>query len=229
MRFYGLLKTIGTTGRQIKRIISHQALLLSAVGIPVGMVFGYGMGVMMTRIVVSQLNGVSLTYSINPVIFLGAAAFSLVTVWISCRKPRRMAAKIPPVEAVRYTEGNDSKRKRKRGEKGASIFRMAVANLGRNKTKTVITVISLSFAVVILNLTFILTSGFDMDKYLKRVVTDFITADASYFQPGHSGIDSFPEEVTAQIEMLDGVKGGRTYMQNFGAQEFTTEEWIRKS
>ena len=32
VRFYGLLKTIGTTGKQIKRIISLQAFLLSALG-----------------------------------------------------------------------------------------------------------------------------------------------------------------------------------------------------
>ena len=228
VRFYGLLKTIGTTGRQIKRIISQQALLLSAMGIPIGMVFGYGMGVIMTRIVVSQLNGVSLMYSVSPVIFLGAAVFSLVTVWISCRKPRRMAAKISPVEAVRYTEGNGTKKKSRKGEKGASIFRMAVANLGRNKSKTVITVISMSFAVVVLNLTFILTNGFDMDKYLNNVVVDFITADASYFQAGQIEIDPFPEEAITQLESMEGVTGGRTYQKTFAAEEFVTEEWIRK-
>ncbi len=228
VRFYGLLKTIGTTGRQIKRIISRQALLLAAAGIPIGMVFGYSMGVIMTRIVVSQLNGVVLTYSVSPVIFVGAAVFSLVTVWISCRKPRKMAAKISPVEAVRYTEGNESKRKKRKGEKGASIFRMAVANLGRNRSKTVITVISLSFAVVVLNLTFILTNGFDMDKYLSnRVVTDFLTADAAYFQTLTTIFDPFPEEVIAQIEALDGVTGGRTYQQTFAAEELITEEWMR--
>ena len=183
----------------------------------------------MTGIVVSQLNGVVLTYSVSPVIFVGAAIFSLVTVWISCRKPRKMAAKISPVEAVRYTEGSGSKKKRRKGEKGASIFRMALANLGRNKSKTVITVISLSFAVVVLNLTFILTNGFDMDKYLNNVVVDFITADASYFQPGISTSDDpFPEEMIAQIEALDGVKGGRTYQKTYAAQEFITEEWTRK-
>lgn len=32
IRFYGLLKTIGTTGRQIKRIVRQQALLLSLEG-----------------------------------------------------------------------------------------------------------------------------------------------------------------------------------------------------
>lgn len=231
VRFYGLLKTIGTTGRQIKRIISQQAFLLSALGIPIGLAAGYGVGVVMTGIVVSQLNGIVLTYSISPVIFLGAAAFSLVTVWLSCRKPRRMAAKISPVEAMRYTERsvNSARRKGRKGEKGASIFRMAMANLGRNRSKTVITVISMSFAVVILNLTFIVANGFDMDKYLSmRVVTDFITADASYFQTGKFDLMPFPEEMISQIEALDGVKGGRTYQKTFSAVEFVKEEWIRK-
>lgn len=225
VRFYGLLKTIGTTGRQIKRIISMQAFLLSALGIPIGLVFGYGVGVVMTGIVVSKLDGIELTYSVSPIIFLGAAAFSLVTVWLSCRKPRRMAAKISPVEAVRYTESSGAKRKSRKGQKGASIFRMAMANLGRNKSKTVITVISMSFAVVILNITFILANGFDMDKYLNRVVTDFIIADASYFQ-FHGA--SIPEEAVSQVEALDGVKGGRTYQKTFEAQEFVSEEWVRK-
>ena len=229
VRFYGLLKTIGTTGRQIKRVISLQAFLLSVPGILIGLVFGYGMGVVMTGVVVSQLQGIILTYSVSPVIFLGAAGFSLVTVWLSCRKPRRMAAKISPVEAVRYTE-NSTKRKSRKGEKGASIFRMAMANLGRNKSKTVITVISMSFAVVILNLTFIVANGFDMDKYLSmRVVTDFITADASYFQVTSLGGLPFPEEAVSQIEALDGVKGGRTYQKTFQAVEFVKEEWIRKT
>ena len=227
VRFYGLLKTIGTTGRQIKRIISMQAFLLSALGIPIGLVFGYGVGVMMTGVVVAKLNGVDLTYSVNPIIFFGAAAFSFVTVWLSCRKPRRMAAKISPVEAVRYTENGGTKKKSRKREKGASIFRMAMANLGRNKSKTVITVISMSFAVVILNLTFILANGFDMDKYLNRVVTYFIVSDASYFQ--YHGDTPFPEEIASQIEAMDGVQGGRTYQKTFEAQEFVTEEWVRKT
>lgn len=228
VRFYGLLKTIGTTGRQIKRIISLQAFLLSALGIPIGLVFGYGVGALMTGIVVSELNGVELSYSVSPVIFLGAAVFSLVTVWLSCRKPRRMAAKISPVEAVRYNEGAGTKKKSRKREKGASIFRMAMANLGRNKSKTVITVISMSFAVVILNITFILAKGFDMDKYLNRVVADFITADASYFQTSNFNPTPFPEEAISQIESLDGVKGGRTYKKDDAVQEFVTADWIRK-
>ena len=155
-----------------------------------------------------------------------------------------MAAKISPVEAVRYTENSVKRTSDTRSrscfakkfyvsrgrmpQKGASIFRMAMANMVRNKSKTVITVISMSFAVVILNITFILANGFDMDKYLYRVVVDFMTADASYFQVGNFDPTPFPEEAISQIETMDGVKGGRTYMKTFDAQEFVTEEWIRK-
>lgn len=237
VRFYGLLKTIGTTGRQIKRIISLQAFLLSVPGILLGLLLGYGAGVIMTGIVVSQLDGIVLTYSVSPVIFVGAALFSLVTVWLSCRKPRRMAAKISPVEAVRYTESNVKMRKRRHSpgesetpQKGASIFRMAMANLGRNRSKTVITVISMSFAVVVLNLTFTVANGFDMDKYLsKTVAADFITAEAPYFLPATGNkVGVLSEEVIAQIEALDGVEGGRTYQKNFAAGEFVTKEMIQK-
>lgn len=229
VRFYGLLKTIGTTGRQIKRLIFMQAILLSMIGIPIGLVIGYGAGLFMTRIVVAQLNGIMLAFSVSPVIFVGSALFALVTVWLSLRKPCRMAARISPVEAVRYTEGSVSKRGRKKGEKGASIFRMAVANLGRNKSKTVITVISMSFAIVLLNITFILAKGFDMDKYLTRVKVDFLVADAAYFQAGSLGEwIGLPEEVISQIETMENVTGGRTYGKKFSAEEYVTEAWVRQ-
>ena len=45
IRYYGLLKTIGVTPRQLRRMIRQQALLLCAVGIPLGLLLGYGIGV----------------------------------------------------------------------------------------------------------------------------------------------------------------------------------------
>lgn len=229
VRFYGLLKTIGTTGRQIKRLLLMQALLLSMIGIPIGMMIGYGVGLFMTRIVVAQLKGVMLTFSVSPVIFVGSAVFALVTVWLSLRKPCRMAAKISPVEAVRYTEGSGSRKGRKKGEKGASLFRMAVANLGRSKSKTVITVISMSFAIVLLNVTFILAQGFDMDKYLDRVKVDFLAADAGYFQVSALGAwIGMSEEVISQIESMESVTGGRTYGKKFVAEELVSESHVRQ-
>ena len=44
IRYYGLLKTIGTTGRQIRRMVRGQAFMLSAAGIPVGLLTGWFVG-----------------------------------------------------------------------------------------------------------------------------------------------------------------------------------------
>lgn len=232
VRFYGLLKTIGTTGRQIKRIILIQACVLSMIGIPLGMLVGYVLGMAVTHVVVTAMNGiVEVVYSVSPWIFLCAAVFSLITVLLSCRKPRKMAAKVSPIEALRYTEGSQSKKTVRRAKKGASVLKMAWANLGRNKKKTIITIISLSLAVVILDLTFILSNGFSMDKYLRRMTQDFILADASHFQASpviRWGEDTaLSEDAIAQIESQEGVTGGRTYGFLSIVQEFVTEEWIR--
>lgn len=126
IRFYGLLKTIGTTGRQLKRIIRYQALALSLAGIPVGLLLGWLVGAGLTPAVIGRLNGVTNVVSVNPVLFAASALFALVTVLLSCRKPGRMAAKVSPVEAVRYTEGSKTRRKAgKRAGKGVSLLSMA--------------------------------------------------------------------------------------------------------
>lgn len=59
---------------------------------------------------------------------------------------------------------------------------MAFANLGRNKRKTVLVVISLSLSIVLLNILVLFVNGFDMDKYLSRMLCgDFIVSNNSYF------------------------------------------------
>ena len=47
IRAYGLLKNVGTTGKQLKKIVRMQAWKLSAVGIPIGLIFGYLAGLCM--------------------------------------------------------------------------------------------------------------------------------------------------------------------------------------
>ena len=160
IRFYGLLKTIGTTPRQLRRIIRLQALTLSAVGIPIGLVIGWLIGGQLTPVIVARLNGIMPMTSVSPWIFVVSAAFALLTVLISCRKPGRMAARVSPVEAVRYTEGS-SEKTRVKGRKARKVspFTMAWANLGRSRGKTAVTVTSLSLAVVLLTVTVNFTSA----------------------------------------------------------------------
>ena len=215
IRFYGLLKTIGTTGRQIKRIVRMQALFLSVVGIPVGLIIGYGIGALMLPLAMSETYLMHAKLSANPFIFIASALFSLVTVAISCRKPGRMAAKVSPIEAIRYSEGTSPRRKTRRTIHGASLTGMALANLGRNRKRTAVTMLSLSFAALLLNITVTCTGGFDMEKYVSRkCITDFHVASASYYTPLTRYTENMPvpEPLIEQIQALGGVTdGGRTY------------------
>ena len=228
IRFYGLLKTIGTTSRQIRRIVRQQALLLSIFGIPLGLIVGYGVGALLTPVVISRLDGIPhIATSPSPVIFILSALFALLTVLLSCRKPGRIAGRVSPIEAVRYTEGS-SKRTRERRTRGAKIAQMAWANLGRNRKKTVLMVTSLALAVVLLTLTVIFTSGFDMDKYISRnMISDFVVAETSYFQTGggFSADTALPQSAVDTVNAQGGIAdGGVVYGRTTSVQEFVSED-----
>lgn len=184
IRFYGLLKTIGTTGRQIKRVIRIQALALCVIGIPVGLLLGFGLGAVLLPAVIriSNMSMNALTVSSSPVIFVASAVFEILTVIVSTAKPGRLASRVSPVEAVKYTEGNGITRKRKT-TKGAKVTSMAAANMGRNRKKTVLVFVSLALALVILNSVNLFVGGFDREKWLASSNTsDFVVGSIGYFK-----------------------------------------------
>ncbi|MFD1904126.1 FtsX-like permease family protein [Paenibacillus rhizoplanae] len=112
MKFYGLLKMIGTTPRQLRRIIAIQARLLYLIALPFGLGSGYMTGRWVTPLTTSlsgEVKGNSLSSS--PWIFAGAALFSFLTVWIAAHKPGRLAADIAPVEAVKFSGVQNSEKK----------------------------------------------------------------------------------------------------------------------
>ncbi len=233
IRFYGLLKTIGTTPRQLKRIIRIQALALSGVGIPLGLLLGYFLGVALAPAILSRMAGVMPdAQSASPVIFIGSSLFSLLTVLLSCARPGRVAARVSPIEAIRYTEVNGKKKSKRKMEVAVSPFRLAFFNLGRSRIKTVVTVLSLSLAIILLNLTFTFAAGFSMDKYLsRRMASDFIIAAAGYFQVAHNWAgDGVQQDAVTQIEQQGGIEaGGYTYGRVTPMQQFVPEERYRQN
>ena len=237
IRFYGLLKTIGTTGKQLKRIVRQQALLLSLIGIPIGLLLGFVIGNKLTPVIMAQLSYKNAFVSFNPLIFIGAALFALITVFLSCARPGRVAARVSPVEAVRYTEGAEKPGKREKVRKaqgGASLPKMAWANLWRSRSKAVVTVISLTLAVVLATITYTFSVGFDMNKYLaQKADVDFILGNAAYFTSTSGGgfrttDEEVPESIISDVNARSGVEeSGRVYGGVSAVKEFVTEDWLR--
>ncbi|MBP5153224.1 MAG: FtsX-like permease family protein [Lachnospiraceae bacterium] len=202
IRFYGLLKTIGTTSRQIKRVIRIQALALCVIGIPVGLLLGFGLGAVLLPVVIriSNMSMNALTVSTSPIIFVASALFEILTVIVSTAKPGRMASGVSPVEAVKYTEGNGITRKRK-ATKGAKVTSMAVANMGRNRKKTVLVFVSLALALVILNSVNLFVGGFDREKWLESSdATDFVVGSTGYFKFMGAKLSPVSTEVLEDIK-----------------------------
>ncbi len=209
-RFYGLLKTIGTTSKQLRKLIIKQAIILSLIGVPIGLAIGYLVGTILLPYVMQMLTITHSTISMNPIIFVGSALFSLGTVLISCNKPAKMAAKVSPIEAIRYTGMVSSDKKIKKSSNGAKLHKMAFSNIFRNKKKAFVVIISLSLSMILLNSVYTIVSGFDMDKYLSgQFGSDFSIGDASYYRWifEESNPNAVTEDLCKEIEELRGVEG----------------------
>lgn len=117
IRFYGMLKTLGTTAKQIRKVVYKKAIKLSLVGIPLGLLFGWPIGRLLLPFIVNILtDDMRVVTTINPLIFFVAIAFSMITVFISCQKPAALAAKVSPMEALRYIEQDNTKKKQRRSQ-----------------------------------------------------------------------------------------------------------------
>jgi len=234
IQFYGQLKTLGTTKRQIKRLINRQAIRLSAVGIPIGLLIGF---VIWRALLPFLMNGTTYTadagirVTVNPLIFTSSAAFALLTVFISVRKPASIAGTVSAIEAIRYTENDTEafgkrKAKDKKSTHGAKLHFMALANLGRNRKRTVLVIVSMTLSLVLFNTVFTLSSGFDIDKYIEKFLnTDFVISTADYFQYQFEKSEgdlseSFIEAVRQNENFEDG---GRLYTSRLLEENFSTD------
>ncbi len=205
IQFYGKLKTLGTTTKQIRKLIYGQANRLCVIGIPLGLLLGWLLGMVLVPVLLGRLEGNAVVSS-NPVIFLGSALFAWLTVTISCLRPARLAGKVSPIEALRMSDAaTTSRKKSKRTRNGASITGMARANLGRNKKRTVTVICSLTLGLVLLSCFYAKNAAFDMEKYLSELTISDFRLDDSSSTDYIGGYD--PYGFTLNTELVESVEG----------------------
>lgn len=228
IRSYGLLKTIGTTSKQIRRMVRMQAAVYCAIGIPFGLILGVLSGkILFKTIMVSMIVYSAESYTINAklllMICLISAAFTFLTVMISCRKPCRIAGSVSPIEALRY---NETEIHTKKNKKTRAISPLSVArnNMSRSRKKTVVVVLSLTLSMVLVNTLFTVLKGIDMDKYVSSlVVGDFVVMpDKNSSQRGHVSTNITPEQL-GYLNSIDGVKEVSPVYFQWGKLTFSGE------
>ncbi|QKQ98335.1 FtsX-like permease family protein [Candidatus Nanohaloarchaea archaeon] len=97
----GVMKAVGATNWQILRIFLIESGIIGLVGGFFGVVAGLGISFAASEII-SQQVGLEMTPGASPQMILGAMAFAFVIGTLSGFLPARKAAKMNPVDALRY-------------------------------------------------------------------------------------------------------------------------------
>lgn len=210
IHFFGLLRTIGASGKQLKDIVRKQVFQLTIIGLPIGLLLGYVIGRLLLPLALTQVNVVNTgIYRVNPFVLIGAALFALLTVYISSFKPCNYAAKISAVEAVRYSGDSADIKAKIKTSKRTTTFLMAIQNLKRSKKKAVLVILSLSLSLILLNTTYTAINGFDVDAFIaEHAIADFYVTDFSVWNYGfeNKNLSGISENCLSEIKSLPGLE-----------------------
>lgn len=148
IRYYGLLQTVGMTGRQVKQLMHRQMIFIGTIGIMAGLFLGSAVSFFLIPVVIHSLGIQSGTagkiqVTFHPAIFLFATLLVGVTIFIAARKPTKKAVSISPVEALGYCPVTGRKKTR-RTKQGQILWRMAREQLTKDKKKSGIIMLSLA-------------------------------------------------------------------------------------
>lgn len=154
---FGVLRCVGASPKQIKNIVLKEAMILSIISIPIGLICGV-LAMQIVMYFVGKFNFdlfEGLTILVSPMVFIVSAVIGFVTVFLSALGPAKQASRIPALEAVRNT-GNFKKESFDKIKKSSFSRRLlgvegeiAYKNLKRNSKRFKITLFSMIISIVL--------------------------------------------------------------------------------
>ncbi len=220
IRLYGLLKAVGTSKKQIGKMVSRQIGNLCAIGIPLGLLAS----VLTTRISVPlflRMYGVGMEeYSIvyHPAAFIGAAFFTFVTAITGAYAPMRTAARLSPMEALKYSEyGYFHKIKTTK----YSPIKMACRNIIREPKRTIKVFCGLFIGLTAFLTVSVILKSASIDMFMEQ--TAIYNEDSIYLRSSLAELENsilneqeevFSEKLIGDLGSLPGLKNMRlSYFQ----------------
>ena len=229
---YGKLRAIGATKRQIRKLVFREGFAVALIAIPIGLALGSLASTFIVHGMLDTSTGVSNSLAkymreavessevtlVKPWILLLAAVVSLAAVYLSLVRPMQVASKISAIEAIRY-QGQGSKKKKAKERKGyqeLNTRKLTMSNLGRNKKRTVVTIVTLGITGIFFMVVATVLSCMTPES----MTTQDIRGDVSISLDFESGNQMHPEkelykiqqnnplseELKEQILAIDGVK-----------------------
>lgn len=180
IRFYGRIKGLGMSPRQIRALAVQQAAFCCVPAIVPGWLLGFGMYVAVSPLVVIGMeeNPAFLFLRIWP--FTVSALLTWLTTLTACILPLRRVGKSSPVEAMRFVEGQCRQPAFRNKRRRATIPRMALSGLARYKGQSALAAFSLLLSLSILCGIWTQQISYDEEKYVDGLaLNDYRLEDAS--------------------------------------------------
>ena len=225
---FGLLSSIGATKKQLKRMVFFEALSVSAIGIPIGVIAGVG-GIGVTLMLLgdkfkSMGFGVDMKLSVSPAAIIIAVVVALITVLISAWIPSKRATKVSAVEAIRQNMDVKNTKPVKTSKLTYKLFglsgMLANKHYKRNKKKYRTTVLSLFMSIVL----FVSASAFT-DYLMETVGVGFgsVGYDLTMHVPGEEFDKLTPVELLSRMKAAKSVTGGAYSQERYVNAEISTK------
>ena len=211
VRYYGLLQTVGMTGRQIRRLIRRQMTILGCGGIVCGLIMGSLVSFFLFPSVIRALGirareAGEIQISLHPMVLVLTVALAVLTIYLGSRKPVKLAVSISPLEAAGYrpAQGKTGGRKRR---KGGLLFRLAWDQIWKDKKKSLVIMTSLAAGLSV----FLCISTLLESQAARTIVTNHmnnditITNDSLRKEDEEEHRDILSASFMEELSRLDGV------------------------
>jgi putative ABC transport system permease protein len=153
---FGLLRAVGTTPKQIRKIVLREASILAAIGVPLGLLLG--ILAMYSITFTFKLIGGDTVFVVNtnisPMVIAISAVVGLVSIYLSALIPAFFAGRISPLVAISSRNSiTKEKIKRRKSVLAQKLFgfegALASKNIKRSRKRYRITVFSIVISVVL--------------------------------------------------------------------------------
>ncbi len=207
--FLADLKSMGMTPRQIRQLLMNQGILVSLLGMFPGWAIGFVLHYFITGRVVIGMEENPALYFLSWQPFAAAFLCTMATVLLAYRLPFIRLSRMTPAETLCSISGKLPKKKTTSYEP-MTLKQLAFRTLGKNRWRTLLSVVSLLLAVLLLNSVWIRYISVKEDLYLSAMFPwDYSLCDGSSYLSGQQYNEKntgITEETVEELKKRSEVK-----------------------
>ena len=207
VQFYGLLKTIGISPRQLKRVIYYRMGRVLMLALPAGLLLGCAVTQWIVPLLLGDLLEGFTQADFHWAVPVASALFSCGMIFVSFAMTARKVRFISPMAALRYTE-EGIKGQTSRSTDHAALPWMGLKNAFRHPVKAFFVIGTFFLSSVTFLLCMTVLEGLSVDEYVNfntaHDVALYNHMSRASFSPQEE--QSFTPEIMARLRQMEGVE-----------------------